>query len=340
MRILALMSGGLDSTMAAARLLDQGHEVVAVTFRMLSGQADEGAARMAETLGIEHHVIDLAEAFEARILAPFADSYASGLTPNPCVVCNPQLKLTEGMAAADRLGCDRLATGHYARVERAEGGPILRRGADPAKDQSYFLYRLPPEVLSRLELPLGACLKSEVREKARTMGLPVWERPESQDVCFAGLGSIAEVVEARRPDAGEPGEIVDESGRVLGSHEGIARYTVGQRRGLGIGGGPPLYVLGIEAQARRVVVGERERLVTRGLSLESCHWLHAPEGTDLAAVCRYRAKPVACRVRVAGDGAAVELDQPVYGAAPGQSAVVYDGDRVLGGGFIAPSQGN
>lgn len=343
MRVLALMSGGLDSSMAAAYLLDQGHEVVGLTYRMLPrrtvGGADDDAAEAAQhvasALGIEHHVLDLSHQFEELVLAPLASAYASGTTPNPCVLCNPRVKLAEGLRYAERTHCTRVATGHYARISRSEGGARLLRGADRGKDQSYFLYRVPSDTLGCIEFPLGEKTKACVRADARRLGLPVSDRRESQDACFLALGTIADLVGLRMPGASDPGDITDEAGRVLGQHLGIAHFTVGQRRGLGIGGGPPLYVLRIDPDTQRIVVGGRDRLAATRLLLRDCLW-HADDlGASLMVMPRYQAGPLRCEVQRRGNEATVLLEQPYYGGAPGQSAVVYEGDRVVGGGYIA-----
>lgn len=343
MRILALMSGGLDSSMAVVRLLGRGHEVVGVTYRLVGSRSHDDpvdlAAGVARHLGIEHHVVDLSAMFQEEVLAPLAAAYAAGVTPNPCVLCNPSVKLATAVDIAQNMECDRVATGHYARVDYAGPSPRLLRGLDPSKDQSYFLYRVPRSALAQLELPLGESSKQEIRAEAQTCGLAVWDRPESQDVCFGEAGEIVELVAARHPEAAEPGEIVDESGRVLGVHGGIGRFTVGQRRGVGIGGGPALYVIRINAREHRVVVGPRDSLATRTLHLRECIWHREGPDRGLTVMPRYRSAPVPCMVQREGSRALVYLGETLYGGAPGQSAVVYEGDTVVGGGFIAAGDG-
>lgn len=343
MRILALMSGGLDSSMAVVRLLDRGDDVVGVTYRLVGGRSHDDpvdlAAGVARHLGIEHHLVDLSATFEEEVLAPLAAAYAAGVTPNPCVLCNPAVKLTAAVELARRMECDRLATGHYARVDHSGPTPRLLRGLDRSKDQSYFLYRVPESTLAQLELPLGESSKQEVRAEAQRRGLQVWNRPESQDVCFDEAREMVELVAARHPEAGEPGEIVDGSGRVLGVHGGIGGFTVGQRRGLGIGGGPALYVIRIDPEERRVVVGPRDSLATRTLHLRECIWRQEGPDRGLTVMPRYRSAPLPCMVQREGSQASVHLDETLYGGAPGQSAVVYEGDTVVGGGFIAAGEG-
>ena len=353
MRIAAAISGGVDSAVAAALLSQQGHDVVGVTLKLADlSQTGLGpsrccsredlalAKRVAEKLGIEHYLIDLQELFRREVLVPFAEAYRAGETPSPCVRCNSAVKFGELLEIAGSMGAETLATGHYARCERKEDGAIaLRRGLDLARDQSYFLFELRREQLERVVFPLGALRKDQVRQLARTFGLPNAERPDSQEVCFVPSGlSYADVME-RVAGVGMPqgGEIVDENGRVCGVHRGIHRYTVGQRRGLGVAGHEPHYVIEIQPERRRVVVGPAAAAKRRRLELVECNWLAAPGVVPRRAAVQVRSRhdPVAATISAgAGGTGIVEFDEPVLAPAPGQAAVAYDGDRVLGGGWI------
>lgn len=343
-RVLVGMSGGVDSSVAAALLLDQGHEVVGATLRLgideIHGRACCGeeaaveARRVAAALGIQHTVVDVAEAFEREVVTPFVEEYASGRTPNPCVVCNERVKFAALLARADALGCDLIATGHYARVvASADGSRLVARAADRSKDQSYFLYRLPDEVLARALFPLGEMRKPEVRARAAALGLPVAERPESQEVCFTG--DHAALVAARRPDAARPGAIETRAGELVGTHCGVARYTVGQRKGLGIGGpGGPWRVCAVEADRNVVVVGPPDALLARRLVLSDTVWRTPQRSLRCSAVLRYRAQPVPCEASVQDHAIVVTLDAPRETTAPGQSVVLYEDDAVVGGGVL------
>lgn len=347
-RVVVAMSGGVDSSVAAAMIAEQGGEVVGVTLA-LAGDASrccsladtDDARRVAERLGIRFYVANYRDRFRSEVIEAFADEYLAGRTPIPCVACNQRFKFHHLMERAAALGAERVATGHYARVERdaATGRQRLLRGRDRNKDQSYYLFDLSQAQLARIEFPLGELAKPEVRERARKLGLRTAEKPESQEICFVPDGDYARVVEAIRPERlpGE-GEIVDELGRVLGRHAGIHHFTVGQRRGLGLSSARRLYVKRIDAARNRVVVAGVESLGSASARLERVAWIAgaAPEGPVRASVqVRYRHEGAPARIEPAGEGARVVFDAPVRAVAPGQAAVFYDGDEVLGGGWIA-----
>lgn len=346
-RVAVALSGGVDSSAAAALLRERGHEVFGLT--MLLGPWGEGtvrdATRVAEKLGVEHHVLDLSGRFEDCVMRPFAEAYAAGLTPNPCAVCNRVIKFGALMEAAKEHGAEALATGHYARLIRGAGGVELHAAADKARDQSYFLFGASKEQLSFLRFPLGEMeSKAKVREIAARLGLPVAEKPDSQDICFVPGGDYAGVVKRFHPEAFEAGEIVDMQARVLGRHEGIIHFTPGQRRGLNINdrvgeNNEPLFVVRIDAAARRVVVGPREALTQREVMLRDVNWIGGDvlgEGIEVAAKLRSAMVPVAARYFMDWRGGGrIVLRDPVYGVAPGQAGVVYEGTRVMGGGWIA-----
>jgi tRNA-specific 2-thiouridylase len=343
-RVLVGMSGGVDSAVAALLLLEQGHDVVGATLRLgvaeLHGRQCCGeeaaieARRVAGALGIQHVTVDVASRFAAEVVEPFADAYASGLTPNPCVVCNERVKFAALIERADALGCDEVATGHYARiVPGPDGRARVARGFDAGKDQSYFLYRLNPATLARTRFPLGGITKSEVRKAAAEAGLPVADRAESQEVCFAD--DHVALVARLRPEALRPGPIETSDGTVVGTHVGIARYTVGQRKGIGIGGpGGPWRVVAVHAERNAVVVGAPESLRARRLVLSDAVWRATSAAVRCSAVLRYRARPVACEAHQDGERIVVELGSASEATAPGQSVVLYEGDAVLGGGML------
>jgi len=346
-RIVAAMSGGVDSSVAAALLVRAGYDVVGVTLQLYSsaapkrkgaccaGQDIGDARRVAETLGIAHYVLDYEERFRERVMKDFAQSYAQGLTPIPCVRCNERVKFADLMATARDLGAEALATGHYVRKQ----GDELHAALDASRDQSYFLFATTREQLSYLRFPLGGMDKRDVRALAAALGLAVAGKPDSQDICFVPDGKYARVVERLVPDAGRGGEIVDVEGRVLGRHEGVIHFTVGQRKGLGLSGnGAPLFVLALDADAARVVVGPREMLSIRTFSLADVNWLGGADETafDGAVKVRSMRPPVPAHVVLGPNrSATVELRDPEEAVAPGQACVFYSGTRVLGGGWIA-----
>lgn len=326
------MSGGVDSSTVAALLLAEGRDVVGVTLRMRPGGSDDGAIEdaraVAAALGVDHHVVDVSERFAGCVLDTYRGGYAAGVTPNPCIACNPSVKFPALIEAADRLDCDTVATGHYARiVTDIDGAPRLARGSDRSKDQSYFLYRLGPDALSRIEFPLGDRAKDEVRALARGYGLEVADKPESQDTCFSGHIERG---------AGVPGEIVDASGRVLGAHSGIEAFTVGQRRGIGVTAPEPLYVQAIDVANHRVVVGTYAELARRTVRAEEAIWYVGVPESPVPVEVRIRSNMEPVLGVVSGDSytLTVRFDEPVYGVAPGQSVVCYQSDTVFCGGII------
>ena len=356
-RVGVAMSGGVDSSVTAALLKEQGYDTVGITLQLYdhgaavgrkgaccAGQDIQDARRVAERLDMPHYVLDYESRFRQAVIDDFADSYLAGQTPIPCVRCNQRVKFRDLLETARDLGADALATGHYVRRVLGPGGPELHRAVEAGRDQSYFLFATTAEQLDFLRFPLGGLPKAETRALAARFGLPVADKPDSQDICFVPDGAYARVVEKLRPGAVEPGEIVDQAGRVLGAHEGVINFTVGQRRGLGVGGTEePLYVLRLEPEARRVVVGPRSALARDRVLVEELNWLAgAPPGGEGRAVevkLRSAQPPVPARVVAGQDGAAeVLLDDPQTGVAPGQAAVLYDGSRVLGGGWIAAAE--
>ena len=345
MRVLAAMSGGVDSSVVAGLLAEAGHEVIGVTLQLYeqadaaragaccAGRDIRDAKRVADRLGIAHYVIDAQARFAAAVIAPFADDYAAGRTPVPCVRCNQTVKFNDLLALADDLGAEALATGHYVRRVEGPGGAELHRARDAARDQSWFLFATTQRQLERSRFPLGERAdKAEVRREAARLGLTVADKPDSQDICFVPSGSYAEAVGRLRPEALEPGDIVDEAGRMVGRHAGVARYTVGQSKRLGLGDGR--VVTRLEAEQRRVVVGARTS-GARTVQVGEVNWLIPVPVEPLACAVKLRARDElrSARVIATEDAAKVELDAPAL-AAPGQACVFYDGERVLGGGFI------
>lgn len=345
-RVFVAMSGGVDSSVAAALLIEQGHDVTGVTMQLWPSSDEEGgccsvsavrdARRVCDLLGIPHYSLNYRSVFEREVVDSFADEYARGRTPNPCIVCNDRVKFSDLLSKVMTQGADFLATGHYARIVTDEGGRSrLARGLDPGKDQSYFLYRLTSLQASHVLFPVGELQKSEVRSFARRFALPVWEKPDSQETCFASDGDYLPVVRVRHPEAFTPGEFVDESGSVIGIHSGIANYTVGQRKGIGIGGSvDPLYVLAIDADNNRVVVGPAKHLGVTAVSASDVVWMGGRD-ESVTAMVRYRMTPRPATARLEGEMLRVEFDSPLRGVAPGQSVVCYLDDIVVGGGVIS-----
>jgi tRNA-uridine 2-sulfurtransferase len=349
MRVLVAMSGGVDSSAAAALLAAEGHDVLGVAMRVADfsdaarGRSCcapddlEDARRAARRLGIPFFVANVEERFAANVIAPFVDDYVEGRTPNPCVACNARVKFAWLLARARALGA-KLATGHYARVERRAGRLALCAGADPAKDQSYFLYGLGQDALADVVFPVGGMPKREVRAHAERAGLANAAKPESQEICFVTRGDAADFVALRAPGRVRPGEVVSTSGEVLGRHGGVHRFTVGQRRGLGVAGPEPRYVVRIDAAAARVVVGTPDEASRAEFDVAEASWVAGapPDGArEVLVKVRHRHDGERGTVRpTPGGGAEVRLAVPVRGVAPGQAAVFYDGDEVLGGGRI------
>ena len=343
-RIVVAMSGGVDSSVVAALAARSGAETIGVTLQLYdhgaavqragsccAGQDIRDARAVADKLGIAHYVFDHESRFRDSVIDQFADDYANGRTPIPCVQCNMGVKFTDLLSLARDLGADCLATGHYVRREMGADGAELHRAADPARDQSYFLFATTRDQLDYLRFPLGAMPKVDVRDLAREVALPVAAKPDSQDICFVPDGDYARIVRKLRPEAGEEGAIVDLSGRELGRHKGIIHYTVGQRRGLDIGGqAEPLYVVRIDAAQRQVVVGPKAALAVAGAELSDINWIGGERDGPLTATVRSLAKPVPARL----EGSRILFDEPEFGVAPGQAAVLYRGAQVLGGGWI------
>ncbi|QNM81950.1 tRNA 2-thiouridine(34) synthase MnmA [Sphingomonas sabuli] len=344
-RIVVAMSGGVDSSVAAALAARTGAEVVGVTLQLYdhgeavkrsgsccAGQDIYDAAQVADRLGIAHYVLDYESRFRSGVIDRFAEEYAQGRTPIPCALCNQGVKFVDLIAFARELGADCLATGHYVRRTVRNGRAELHRGKDPRRDQSYFLYGTTRDQLDFLRFPLGDLPKDAVRELALEAGLAVAAKPDSQDICFVPDGDYASLVKKLRPETDVPGEIVDLEGRTLGEHRGVVHFTVGQRRGIEIGGSPePLYVVRIEPDTRRLVVGPRSALAIQRMRVEELSWL-GEDQRDVSVKVRSLAPAVSARIE---DDGWVCFATPEYGVAPGQAAVFYDGTRVLGGGWIA-----
>lgn len=348
-RVLVAMSGGVDSSVAAALLHEAGYDLVGVTLHLWDADGEDqvgrccapedrdDARRTCEHLGIPHYVLDEREAFRKHVVDPFVDDYQAGRTPIPCVSCNRTVKLTYLAEVARRFDASHIATGHYARLERSgEGALRLLRGLDHDKDQSYFLFGLPQTTLERLIFPLGELVKTEVREAGRRLGVPNADKPESQELCFVPDGRVGDFIE-RQGTATEPGRIVDSAGEVLGDHTGVANFTRGQRRGLGLGGGGTRYVLRIVADSAEVVVGDEAELYDAELTATDAHWIAGRPAEPFRGEVRIRYRHPGARADIVPtpSGFEARFAEPQRAITPGQAAVVYRGDEVIGGGFIA-----
>jgi tRNA-specific 2-thiouridylase len=348
-RIVVAMSGGVDSSVVAALAAQSGAETIGVTLQLYdhgsavkragsccAGQDIRDARAVADRLGIMHYVFDHESQFRNSVIDHFADEYLRGRTPIPCVRCNMGVKFTDLFRLAKELGADCLATGHYVRRVEGVDGPELHRALDPARDQSYFLFATTSEQLDYLRFPLGAMPKPQVREIAQQLGLVVANKPDSQDICFVPEGDYASVVRKIRPEADSDGPILDLHGQELGRHRGLIHYTVGQRRGLEIGGlAEPLYVVRLDPERQAVIVGPKRALAVSAARLVEPNWLGKVQGRKVMAKVRSLAKPVPATL----EGEWLRFEAEEYGVAPGQAAVLYDGDRVLGGGWIEETLG-
>lgn len=361
-RVVVAMSGGVDSSVVAALMKQQGYDVIGVTLQLYdhgaavhraksccAGQDIHDARRAAEKIGIPHYVLDYESRFKEAVMDRFADSYIAGETPIPCVSCNQTVKFSDLLKTAKDLGADVLATGHYVRSSADGNKRALYRPTDLDRDQSYFLFATTQEQLDFLRFPLGGMPKSEVRKLAHDFGLAIADKPDSQDICFVPNGNYADVIRKLRPNAAEPGEIVHMDGRVLGTHDGIIHYTIGQRRGLGVAAGEPLYVVRLDPDARRVIVGSREALETSKIFLREMNWIGdtpLDEGArmELHAKVRSTRPPAPAILRVENGTVSVELVRGEAGVAPGQACVFFENDdanaRVLGGGWIDRTERN
>ncbi len=358
-RVVAAMSGGVDSTVAAALLKRAGYDVVGVTLQLYdhgaavkkagaccAGQDIRDARQASERIGIPHYVLDYESRFRTQVIDDFADAYLRGETPIPCIRCNQTVKFRDLLDVAQDLGADAMATGHYVRRVTGARGPELHCGADAARDQSYFLFATTAEQLDYLRFPLGSLPKPQVREAAAALELSVADKPDSQDICFVPEGKYSTLIDKLRPDAAGGGEIVHMDGRVLGRHAGVSRYTVGQRRGLKVALGDPLFVVALQPEHKRVVVGPREALLTSALTLKETNWLGdqstigraAQDGLAVLARVRSTRRASSARLVIRDDQPSLVFDAPEEGVSPGQACVLYDvhaPSRLLGGGFIA-----
>jgi len=349
MRVLVAMSGGVDSSVAAARMVEEGHDVVGVTLKQWEGPdgrlptagcctvADaEDARRVAARLDIPYYVLDHTEEFRREVVQRFGEGYLAGQTPNPCIECNRRVRFGALLGRVEALGCDLLATGHHARIDHVDGRFRLLAGKDHAKDQSYVLHMLGQVELARIVLPIGEMTKEEVRAEAVRLGLRTAAKPDSQDLCFVA-GDYRDFLREQFPETARPGPIVDADGSVVGEHDGVSGFTVGQRRGLGVALGEPRFVVAVDASTATVTLGRRSDLAVDGCSVGAVTFVGGVEpadGLDVLVKVRYRSRPAAASLHRASGGWDVRFDRPQEGVAPGQAAVFYRGDEVLGGGTI------
>ena len=347
-KVAVAMSGGVDSSLVAAILIDKGFEVVGVTMRLEDNESDDksccsqrelkDALQVANYLGIEHRVVDFRGIFQAEIENYFVEEYLRGRTPNPCVKCNKKIKFGKLFDFAEEIGADFLATGHYARIIFEDGRFKLKKAVDFKKDQSYVLYNLTAEKLSKIIFPLGEFSKTETRTLAEKMNLPVAHKPDSQEICFVPNNDYKIFLSshAKNSDALKSGKIFDTSGKILGEHNGVANYTIGQRKGLGIAASYPLYVVKLDVENKKVVVGKNEELFSKNLTAENVHWIYKPKNfpAKLQAKIRYGYKIFDCEVFEEENFLRVNFFESVRAITPGQSVVFYDGDELLGGGII------
>ena len=349
-KVLVGMSGGVDSSVTAHLLMQQGYEVEGLSFILwearnrssfttcCSLEAVNSASRTAEKLGVRHTAVDVRGEFIEKVIGPFVEAYSKGMTPNPCILCNRYVKFPFLLREADKIGAEYIATGHYAKVIQSSefSDPALLKGIDPKKDQSYFLYVLGQATLDRLLLPLGDYRKEDIRSIARALGLAAADRPESQEICFIEDKNYFKFIEKLSPVAGAPGPIHDMKGNVLGTHKGIYCYTIGQRKGLGISSLEPHYVTKIDSLRNAICVGSQEEAKIRGIFVDEVNWILAPKESFFRATVKVRsmmeARPAS--VEILNEGALVFFDEPQWAPAPGQSAVFYDEDAVIGGGII------
>lgn len=349
MRALVAMSGGVDSSVAAALMLDQGYDVIGVTLKQWEGPDGsmptagcctlsdaEDARRVAAQLDIPYYVLDYVDEFTKAVVEPFAAGYLNGLTPNPCIECNRRVRFSALLERTEALGCDVLVTGHHARIEEHDGAHRLRRAVDGAKDQSYVLHMLNQAALSKIRLPIGEMTKTAVRAYASDMGLRTAEKPDSQDICFVASGDYRDFLAERFPEVAAPGAVLDMDGAVVGEHPGTAGFTIGQRKGLGVAIGSPRFVVDIEPAARTVTIGAYEDLLVDGCAVTEMSFTDQPPsmGESVGVKVRYRSEPFDAIVTAVGDRWEFSFDEPQIRPAPGQSLVMYDGEYVLGGGVI------
>mgnify|MGYP001819009210 FL=1 len=349
MRALVAMSGGVDSSVAAALMLDQGFDVIGVTLKQWEGPDGampvsgcctlsdaEDARRVAAQLGVPYYVLDYVEEFTAAVVEPFADGYLNGLTPNPCIECNRKVRFHALLDRTMELGCDVLVTGHHARVVDDHGVYRLRKAVDGSKDQSYVLHMLDQAALGRIRLPVGEMTKQEVRQRAGELGLRTASKPDSQDICFVTSGDYRDFLRNRIPEVAAQGEILDIDGQVVGHHDGTAGFTIGQRKGLGVAVGEPRYVVDIAPREQTITIGTHADLLTSSCTATDMSFTHDPlaAGDRVEVKVRYRSEPVPAVVASAGPLWRFTFDEPIPRPAPGQAVVAYDGEYVLGGGTI------